>query len=211
MTIELPPLYGTPEAARAWAAYDAIAESRVLWVQDTYRSFVRADDVAHLAGPTHIDDAEVDIFPSNASDTYVLAPEERARCRTSLCLAGTVCDLNGGRWLFTIDPLGHPLIAGAPASYFDLDHEAESYLLAEPDDNPLAIRDRSGHRVITAHNRASRLLGLDDDGDAHDLFSGSNRLDDLLQKVERTYGPRPASTKPSTTGSTTGTTESPVA
>lgn len=90
------------------------------------------------------------------------------RCDTGMCFAGWACELSGGTW--STGPDG-PL---------------SDYLIAEPDDGE-DMFGRWDMRLVTAHNRARRLLGLDG-GQADELFDQDNDLDDLRRMVAELCG-----------------------
>lgn len=87
------------------------------------------------------------------------------RCESGLCFAGWTCQLSGGTW--ASDPEG----------------ALASYLIAEPDDGK-GVFSHEGRRIISAENRAMRLLGLDED-QADELFYGRNTLADLRRMVTK--------------------------
>lgn len=86
------------------------------------------------------------------------------RCGTGMCFAGWACQLAGGRWAF-------------PA-----DSERPQYLHAVQGDEPEAVHFIGGHRVIRAHVRARRILGLSHT-QAYCLFDEDNDLRALRRMV----------------------------
>lgn len=80
------------------------------------------------------------------------------RCKSGMCLAGWAAQLAGGQWAFPIK------------------HDYADMLLATDDDNPEDIEQEEGLRVVDAHSRAARLMGLDD-YQACEFFSAGNDLD----------------------------------
>lgn len=92
---------------------------------------------------------------------YTWNDPSRGRCGTTMCLAGTTCDLTGGKWLVHVTPEG-PTVAG---QLVDPDETGLflthlDFLLAEDDDDPAKVQKRFGHDVIRADDRAARLLGF---------------------------------------------------
>lgn len=91
--------------------------------------------------------------------------EQRAyRCESGLCFAGWAAVLAGAKW-------AEPDVAWS------------SLVVAEEADPERWIRDHEGvGLVIHVHERAQRVLGIDD-VDAEELFAGRNTLDDLRRIV----------------------------
>lgn len=108
--------------------------------------------------------AHIEANPSEWDQTWY-------RCDTGMCFAGWAAQLAGGKW-HTSDP--------------DLFDDLDSYLIAEPGDDPATttLVDGSGVRVVFAPTRARRLLGLSS-SQACELFASGNRLDDLRRIVAR--------------------------
>ncbi|MFI6485092.1 hypothetical protein ACIBH1_44780 [Nonomuraea sp. NPDC050663] len=189
-----PPQHTSVEAARAWAALDAIETSSVLWDQTVYRTFYLDEDAQLLqqpGSPTHITDLAT--VPSSFS-LYArddIAPEILSRCKAAMCLAGIVCELDGGTWLVAIAPTGQLLFKGQPATLDELGYRSPDLLVATEQEiaEGTAITTE-GEQAMLPHERARRLLGLDP-SQAEALFSSGNRFDDLLRQLEQLYGPRP--------------------
>lgn len=80
------------------------------------------------------------------------------RCGTGMCFAGWAAQLAGGRWA---SGDGEGLIA---------EEGEDSYTCAD------------GTKIVGAHSRGMRVLGLDDD-QADELFDGTNDLDAIRQTV----------------------------
>lgn len=106
-------------------------------------------------------DAAIDQIEKHPETWY----QPRYRCKSGMCIAGWAAALSGGQWLY-------------PA-----DHDYADYLPAEPDDPDEIVETLfDGARVVDAHDRAVRLIGLDDGfagGDADRLFAGGNDLADI--------------------------------
>jgi len=93
------------------------------------------------------------------------------RCESGMCFAGIVDQIAGGQW--TVQPP-----SGRMADVFLVANLAD-------EDAGLTIRTFGEHRVVTAADRASRLLGIW----AHnpldiDLYSTVNSLEDLERFVD---------------------------
>ncbi|MEV4093849.1 hypothetical protein [Streptosporangium saharense] len=89
------------------------------------------------------------------------------RCGSGMCFAGWTCQLAGGTWAADSEaPLGECLIA-------------------EPDEEETFTHDDL--LLISAHTRARRLLGLDEQ-QADELFYGRNTPADLRRMVTELCG-----------------------
>ncbi|RJL21044.1 hypothetical protein [Bailinhaonella thermotolerans] len=89
------------------------------------------------------------------------------RCRTSMCLAGHIAELSGGRWLAHWDPDRSGWYVGSERLDFfreALPYGPLAYLHAEPDDSPDHIRRYEDIPVVSVPDRANRLLGRTDHG-----------------------------------------------
>jgi hypothetical protein len=93
------------------------------------------------------------------------------RCETGMCFAGIVDQIAGGKWAVQ-PPTGRM---------------CDVYLIANQadEDAGLRIKDFGEHRVVTAADRASRLLGIWALNPLDiDLYSSSNSLEDLEKFVD---------------------------
>jgi hypothetical protein len=94
------------------------------------------------------------------------------RCQTGMCFAGIVDQIAGGKWVIqepTDDRMVNILLIANQAD----------------EDAGLSIRYHGTERVVTAANRASRLLGIYPLNPLDiDLFHSGNTLEDLERYVD---------------------------
>jgi len=93
------------------------------------------------------------------------------RCQSGMCFAGIVDQIAGGQWAVQ-PPTGRMV---------------DVYLVANQADEDAALRIRNfgEHRVVTAADRASRLLGIYPLNPLDiDLYSAGNSLEDLERYVD---------------------------
>ncbi|MFG2076881.1 hypothetical protein [Nonomuraea maritima] len=90
-----------------------------------------------------------------------LSGEQRRGCRMVMDVASIACDEAGAVWLLTYDTVtGRVLLGGRPVPAARLALEDWEYVLADPDDDPNAIKTAYGYKVVTADARAERLLNM---------------------------------------------------
>lgn len=143
-----PAITTPPSLARGEALYDEVLE--VLATNEILPAEQKFWDQATWRFPVD--------HPNDGWMADVHSPD-RGRCGTTMCLAGTACDITGGRWLITITTSGPVDPAGKPVER----EEAlclMSKLLAEPDDYPGRVHYALGYSVVDAEWRARRLLHL---------------------------------------------------
>lgn len=90
--------------------------------------------------------------------------QKEFRCRSGMCFAGWSAELSGGLWAF------------GPGDYY------ADLLRAESDDPPEDVQVVYGQHVVSAHQRAARLLGLEFRQSLR-LFVADNKLPDLRRIV----------------------------
>ncbi|MEU4511678.1 hypothetical protein AB0G05_19480 [Nonomuraea wenchangensis] len=90
-----------------------------------------------------------------------LSAEQRRDCRMVMDVASITCDEAGAVWLLTYDTAtGSVLLGGRSVTTERLSLEDWEYVLADPDDDPDAIKTVYGYKVVTADARADRLLNM---------------------------------------------------
>ncbi|MEU8195332.1 hypothetical protein AB0C10_16275 [Microbispora amethystogenes] len=144
---------------------DFLQENETEWDQTAFRAF-------RLPG------TDFDIHPAFAS---AAALDSAIRV---YCYGGRACDLTGAQWFIDYRD-GQHYLAGKPVAKADIPDLSLEWVMAEPDDNPDHVTTKAGYRVISAADRATRLLGLPEN---HGMFHASNSLPALRAMANGYYG-----------------------
>ncbi len=144
---------------------DFLQDNETEWDQNVWRAF-------------RVPGTDFDLCPAYASN------ESLDQAIRVFCYGGRACDLTGARWLIDYRD-GQYYLAGEPVAKADIPDLSLEWIMAEPDDNPDHVTTKAGHRVISAADRATRLLGLPAD---HGMFHASNGLPMLRAMANNYYG-----------------------